>query len=78
MNSTIKAVEAKFIKPKLADVRTGDTVKVSQRIKEGNKERTQIFEGLVLKASKLNSIQARILVRKIASGVGVEKKFYVA
>jgi len=75
MFSTIQKVEAKFKKPKVVDVRSGDTVRVHQRITEGNKQRVQVFEGLVIRTGKLNSISANILVRRIASGVGVEKSF---
>ncbi len=62
-------------KVKVVDVRTGDTVRVHQKIKEGNKERVQMFEGVVLRTDRKNSHTSRITVRKIASGVGVEKSF---
>ena len=75
MFATIQKIEAKYKKPKVVDVRSGDVVRVHQRIKEGSKERVQIFEGLVIKTSSLNSISARLLVRRISSGVGVEKSF---
>lgn len=75
MFSTIQKVEAKFKKPKVVDVRSGDTVRVHQRITEGSKQRVQVFEGLVIRTGKLNSVSANILVRRIASGVGVEKSF---
>lgn len=71
----IKKVNEAQKKPAVVDVRSGDTVKVSQKIKEGNKERIQIFEGVVIKTSAKSSHTARITVRKIASGVGVEKSF---
>lgn len=61
----------------VVDAKSGDTVKVHQRIKEGNKERIQIFEGVVIRTDRNNSNTARITVRKIASGVGVEKSFLV-
>lgn len=57
------------------DVRSGDTVKVYQRIKEGGKERVQAFEGTVIRVSNKNSHTARITVRKVTSGVGVEKSY---
>ena len=75
MFATIQKIEAKYKKPKVVDVRSGDVVRVHQRIKEGTKERVQVFEGLVIKTSSLNSISARLLVRRISSGVGVEKSF---
>ena len=62
-------------KKKVVDVRSGDTVRVHQRIKEGNKERTQIFEGTVIRTDRKDSLTSRITVRKVASGVGVEKSF---
>lgn len=59
----------------VVDARSGDTVRVHQKIKEGAKERIQIFEGVVIRADRKSSHTARITVRKIASGVGVEKSF---
>lgn len=59
----------------VVDVRSGDTVRVHQRIKEGNKERVQVFEGVVIRTDNKRSHTSRITVRKIASGVGVEKSF---
>lgn len=57
------------------DAKSGDTVRVHQKIKEGNKERIQVFEGVVIRVDRKKSHTARITVRKIASGVGVEKSF---
>lgn len=62
-------------KPAVVDVRTGDTVRVSQKIREGNKERIQIFEGTVIRTDRKDSHTARFTVRKVSSGVGVEKSF---
>ncbi len=62
-------------KQAVVDVRSGDTVKVYQKIKEGSKERVQMFEGVVIRTDNKNSHTSRITVRKIASGVGVEKSF---
>jgi len=73
----ITQLEASQKKTKLPDVRVGDTVKVHQRITEGKKSRVQIFEGLVIRYRKAGSLQAFITVRKIASGVGVEKSWFV-
>jgi large subunit ribosomal protein L19 len=75
MESVIQKIEAKYRKAQVVDVMPGDTVKVHQKIKEGNKERVQIFQGLVIRVSKKGSHTSRILVRRIASGVGVEKSF---
>jgi large subunit ribosomal protein L19 len=75
MQSVIAQVEAKYMKKAVADVRPGDTVKVSQKVKEGSKERIQIFEGTVIRVSRKNSLTASLTVRRIASSVGVEKTF---
>lgn len=71
----IDKVNKEFMKKKVVDVRSGDTVRVHQKIKEGAKERTQIFEGVVIRCDRKDSLTSRITVRKIASGVGVEKSF---
>lgn len=57
------------------DVRPGDIVRIHQRIKEGNKERIQIFEGLVLARKHGKGISSTITVRRVISGIGVEKIF---
>lgn len=75
MPSVIQAVEAKFRKHDVVNVQSGDTVKVHQKIKEGNKERTQIFEGLVIRTDRKGSHTSCITVRRIASGIGVEKTY---
>lgn len=62
-------------KTAIVQVRSGDTVRVHQKIKEGAKERIQVFEGVVIRVDRAESHTARITVRKIASGVGVEKSF---
>ena len=62
-------------KQAVVDVRSGDKVRVHQKIKEGNKERIQVFEGVVIRTDNKKSHTSRITVRKIASGVGVEKSF---
>ena len=71
----IKKVNDEQKKYAVVDVKSGDNVKVSQKIKEGNKERVQVFEGVVIRVDRKNSSTARITVRKITSGVGVEKSF---
>jgi large subunit ribosomal protein L19 len=77
MNSIIQAVEAKHKKFDVVNVRSGDTVRVHQKIKEGAKERVQIFEGLVIRTDRKNSLTSSITVRRVASGVGVEKSYLV-
>lgn len=71
----IKKVNDTQKKDAVLDIKSGDTVRVHQKIKEGNKERIQIFEGVVIRTDRKKSHTSRITVRKIASGVGVEKSF---
>jgi large subunit ribosomal protein L19 len=75
MDSIARKYSAQFKKDAVVDVQSGDTVKVHQKIREGNKERVQIFQGLVIRTDNKNSHTSRITVRRIASGVGVEKSF---
>lgn len=75
MQSVIQKIEASFKKHQVVPVQSGDTVKVHQKIREGNKERIQIFQGLVIRTDRKNSHTSRITVRKVTSGVGVEKSF---
>jgi len=77
MESVISKIEASYKKKAVVNVRSGDTVKVSQKVREGKKERIQIFEGLVIRTSRKNSHTASFTVRKIASGIGVEKTFFI-
>jgi len=60
---------------KLPDLRPGDTIKVHQKIKEGEKERIQIFEGIIIAKKHGKGISATITVRKVVDGVGVERVF---
>jgi large subunit ribosomal protein L19 len=71
----ITKINNQYKKQQIVDVRSGDTVKVHQKIKEGSKERVQIFQGLVIRVDRKSSHTARITVRRVASGVGVEKSF---
>ena len=73
----IKKVNEAQKKANVVDARSGDTVRVHQKIKEGAKERIQVFEGVVIRTDRRNSHTSRITVRKIASGVGVEKSFLI-
>jgi len=73
----IKKVNEAQKKPSVVEVRSGDTVRVHQKIKEGAKERIQVFEGIVIRTDRRNSHTSRITVRKVASGVGVEKSFLI-
>ncbi|WP_312575854.1 50S ribosomal protein L19 [Clostridium sp.] len=76
MLDIIKAIEAEQIRNDLPEFNVGDTVKVHIRISEGNKERIQIFEGTVLKRQN-GGLRETFTVRRVASGVGVEKTFPV-
>src|SRR6185369_4191276 len=71
----ITQIEQQYRKPGLPSLQTGDTVRVHQLIKEGNKQRIQVFEGVVIRRHRMNELSACITVRRIASGVGVEKTF---
>ena len=73
----IDKINAQYKKKAVVDVRSGDTVKVSQKIREGKKERIQVFEGLVIKTSRKSSHTSSFTVRRIASGIGVEKTFFI-
>ncbi len=72
MNEIIKKIEAGQLKEKVDDFNVGDTVKVSAKIKEGNRERVQVFEGTVLKRQG-GGARETFTVRKTSNGVGVEK-----
>lgn len=75
MQSLTNQVQAKYMKSQVVDVRSGDTVRVHQEIVEGTKKRVQMFEGMVIRVTRKGSLTGSVTVRKIASGVGVEKSF---
>ena len=70
----IKSIEHEQLKNKIPDLKVGDTVKVYQKIKEGNRERIQVFEGIIIKKQN-GGVNSTFTVRKISYGVGVEKTF---
>lgn len=70
----IKSIEERFKKPEIPNFKSGDTVKVYVKVKEGDKERIQVFEGVVI-ARKGGGIRETFTVRKISFGVGVERVF---
>jgi large subunit ribosomal protein L19 len=75
MEAVVKKFEEQFKKGAVVDAQSGDTVRVHQKIRENNKERVQVFEGLVIRTDRKNSHTSRITVRRISSGTGVEKSF---
>jgi len=75
MNSIVKDVADSYKKSAVVNVKSGDTVRVHQKIKEGSKERVQVFEGLVIRVSNRSSHTASILVRRQTGGLGVEKSY---
>lgn len=77
MESVIDKLNNAQKKKHVVDVKSGDTVRVHQKIREGNKERIQVFEGLVIRTDRKNSHTASITVRRIASGIGVEKSYLI-
>lgn len=72
MNEIIRKIEAGQLKEKVDDFRVGDTVRVSAKIKEGEKERIQVYEGVVIKRQN-GGARETFTVRKTSNGVGVEK-----
>lgn len=72
----IKSIEHEQLKNKIPDLHVGDTIRVHQRIKEGNRERIQVFEGIIIKKQG-GGLNATFTVRRVAYGVGVEKTFLV-
>ena len=72
MNEIIRSIEAEQLRTDVAEFAVGDTVKVYGKIKEGNRERIQVFEGIVLKKQG-GSSRETFTVRKMSNGVGVEK-----
>lgn len=74
MHPTIAAVQQGYLK-KVPEVKTGYTVEVSHKVTEGNKERIQKFQGLVIKVGHGAGVEKTFTVRKIVEGIGVEKVF---
>mgnify|MGYP005779461897 FL=1 len=72
MNEMIRQIEAAQLKESVPEFHVGDTVRVSAKIREGNRERIQVFEGTVIKRQN-GSVRETFTVRKNSNGVGVEK-----
>ncbi len=72
---TATAIEKNHLRADLPEIRPGDTVRVAQKIKEGDKERQSVFEGLVIAKKHGAGISATFTVRKVMDGIGVERTF---
>ncbi len=72
----VKSIEHEQLKNKVPELRVGNTVRVHQKIKEGNRERIQVFEGIIIKKQN-GGVNETFTVRKVSYGVGVEKTFLV-
>lgn len=70
----IQTLTEKYMKPELPEMNVGDTVRITLRVKEGNRERNQAFDGTII-AKKHGGIQETITVRRVSYGVGCEKVF---
>lgn len=73
----MEQIEAKHKKKAVVDIKSGDTIRVHQKIREGGKERIQVFEGLVIKTARKGSLTSSFTVRRVSSGVGVEKSYLI-
>jgi large subunit ribosomal protein L19 len=76
INQTIQEVEAPFMKDKLPQMNVGDTVKVFVKIREGGKERTQGYEGVIIKRTGAG-LNKTITVRRVFQGIGIERVFLI-
>lgn len=74
MNAILRSIEEPFLKTGLPEFRSGDTVRVHVRVVEGNRERTQVFEGVVIRFRN-GGINKNFTVRRVTNGVGVERTF---
>src|SRR5574338_242188 len=77
LRKAIADIEAKYVRSNLPDMRSGDTVRVHTKIKEGDKERIQVYEGVVIAYKKGTPGTSTFTVRKMSYGVGVERIFPV-
>ncbi|HEY8657045.1 MAG TPA: 50S ribosomal protein L19 [Candidatus Limnocylindria bacterium] len=76
MNDVLKTLASEQLKADLPEIRPGDSVRLSVRVVEGNRERLQNFEGTVLRVRN-GGLDKQITVRRIASGIGVERTFLI-
>ena len=75
LRKAIADIQAKYVKKDLPEMRAGDTVRVHTKIKEGDKERIQVFEGVVMAYRRGSPGSSMFTVRKVSYGVGVERMF---
>lgn len=74
-HTLVQEYQKKYQKKSIPEIRSGMTVKVTQKFLEGSKERQQVFQGVVIQTHQKTSLQATFTVRKIVDGIGVEKIF---
>ncbi len=74
-DQVIKEMSSNQLKKDLPDLKSGQTVRVHQKVKEGDKERVQVFEGVVISVRGGKGINATLTVRKVSEGIGVERIF---
>ncbi len=74
MSNIIAEIEKEYIKSDVPEFDVGDTVRVSVKVKEGNRERVQAFEGIVI-AKKNGSVRESFTVRRVSFGIGIERTF---
>ena len=74
LDALIKSVQEKYLRKDIPDFRPGDTVRVYQKVKEGDKERIQVFEGVVIR-KRGGGTDATFTVRKVSYGIGIERTY---
>ena len=74
MSNIIAEIEKEYMKADVPQFNVGDTVRVSVKVKEGNRERIQMFEGIVI-AKKNGSVRESFTVRRVSFGIGIERTF---
>nr|BED43163.1 ribosomal protein L19 [Pyropia sp. Myanmar_A]BED43360.1 ribosomal protein L19 [Pyropia sp. Myanmar_B]BED43557.1 ribosomal protein L19 [Pyropia sp. Myanmar_C] len=77
LSQLMKSIETPFIKKEAPDIRIGDTVRLGLMVKEGNKTREQLCEGIILARSKNNSLNASLTLRCSFQGIAVERVFFL-
>ena len=75
ISDIVNLVESKFLKKNIPQLRAGDIIKVYQKIKEGGKERIQIFEGIIIRLHGSKGMNGSFTVRRVSFGIGIERTF---